>query len=106
MILEKGLIGTSFLRITGQNEYYGRRFRNKILLIYIVCVEPMPLLVRYLKSKINKQTSIETKRRGTVTGIITKIDRHMNITVVNAIVGKQHISIYHIRGDELRSFDL
>lgn len=66
----------------------------------------MVLLLKYLSQRINKPTRIETKKHGIITGIITKIDNKMNITVCSAIIDGKSIPKIIIRGNDLRSFDL
>lgn len=64
------------------------------------------LIFKYLKKHINKETTIETKDHGIFAGTITSIDKHMNVTVENAVIRGNKVKRVHIRGSRLRNFFL
>lgn len=70
---------------------------------HAMIAQPM-LILKYLKAHINKETVIETKDHGTITGKITSIDKHMNVTIENAVVCGNKTKKIHLRGSRLRNF--
>lgn len=64
------------------------------------------LLYKYLREHINKETTIESKDHGILTGTISAIDKQMNIVVDNAVIRGRKTKRIQIRGSRLRSFYL
>jgi small nuclear ribonucleoprotein (snRNP)-like protein len=63
-------------------------------------------IIKYLQSRINKPTIIETKKFGKIEGSIIEIDKKMNITIENAKIKGRNIKKLKILGSQLRGFEI
>ncbi|KAI5168634.1 U6 snRNA-associated Sm-like protein LSm2 [Pancytospora epiphaga] len=64
------------------------------------------MILKYLRKHIGKETTIETKDQGVITGIIRSIDKYFNITVEEPNIRGVKYRMISIRGNQLRSFRL
>ncbi|ELA47947.1 hypothetical protein VCUG_00530 [Vavraia culicis subsp. floridensis] len=59
-------------------------------------------IIQFLRTLKNKQLTIETKEKTTVKGILSKVDKKMNLHLLDATVKDEVIESYFVKGTRIR----